>query len=276
MSNYVIYIDNDNIKFSKYEKIIYNLFSNFNRTTKIFLNENDLINLNNVIKLKYNIYMCNSPVKSKNSADISLVIECMKDLYTNKYDKFIIISNDTDFIPLCKEIRSNNKKCILCYDGNFNTYLNEIYNETYNLSHLLKIENDKITKELEKQKRKEIEKQKQIELQKKEELEKQKRKEIEKQKQIELQNQLKIKKQNEIKKIEKLTQYKKNEVYSILDIVFSNDINSISFDGIVKIFNKYKFNYGLDVDNRRIKLKKFLELYLPNIYYIKNNNIYIK
>ena len=98
MKNCILYIDYDNIKFSKYDKIIDNLFKIYKSTTKIFINECDLNNLDSIIKYKYNIFLCNSPAKSKNSNDISLTIECMKDIYSNLYDIFIIISNDTDFI----------------------------------------------------------------------------------------------------------------------------------------------------------------------------------
>jgi len=125
MKNCVVYIDHDNIKFSKYEKIISSLFGS-NTTIKIFINENELKYIDNLTKIKYNFFLCNSPVKTKNSTDIRLVIESMKDIYSNKYDKFVIISNDSDFIPLCKEIKSNNKECILCFDGLHHDYLNDI------------------------------------------------------------------------------------------------------------------------------------------------------
>ena len=298
MLNCKIYVDNDNIQFSKYDKIISELFHKYNTITKIFLSLNDLNNLNNLGHIDmstYDFHVCFSPAKSKNSADISLVIECMEEIHS--YDTFIIISNDSDFIPLCKKLRSYNKKCILCYDGHINKSCNKIYNETYDLSHLLKLENDKIQKqkelELQKQKQKEFElqkqkelelqkqKQKELELQKQKEFELRKKKEFElrKQKELELLNkskQIEINRLNEINRKVKLSQYKKNEVSAVLDIIFDNNINNISFDVVVKIFNKYKLNYVLDIENRKTKLKKFLELYLPNKYYIKNNRIYIK
>ena len=126
-----------------------------------------------------------------------------------------------------------------------------------------------------KQKELELQKQKQKEF----ELRKQKEFELRKQKEFELLNkskQIEINRLNEINRKVKLSQYKKNEVSAVLDIIFDNNINNISFDGVVKIFNKYKLNYVLDIENRKTKLKKFLELYLPNKYYIKNNRIYIK
>ena len=227
MKNCILYIDYDNIKFSKYDKIIDNLFKNYKSTTKIFINECDLNNLDSIIKYKYNIFLCNSPAKSKNSNDISLTIECMKDIYSNLYDTFIIISNDTDFIPLCKEIKSNNKTCYLCFDGNYNDYLNEIYDKTYNLSQLLKLDNDNLEK---------------------------------------------TKKNQDIKSIQIL----KNHLDTILNTEFNYDIDLVTFDRIQKILKNNNIDFRKDIHNNNIKLKKFLELYLPNKYMIKKDKIYFK
>ena len=260
MVNCVIYVDNDNIKFSKYDKIISKIFSKYNNTNiKIFLNEIDLNNLDNISKLKYNIFLCNSPARSKNSADCHIMIECMDDIYSNKYETFIIISNDTDFIPLCKRIRSDNKKCVLCYDGNFNSYLNEIYDETFDLSQLLKLENDKKQKALELQKQNELKKQQEII--KQEELEKQK----------------KEKEQKEIKRIDKLLQYKKNQLSPILEEIFNNDIDHISISQLQKKLDKNKkINYKKDIYGNSVRYKHYLILYISNKYYIKDDNIYMK
>ena len=227
MKNCILYIDYDNIKFSKYDKIINNLFKIYKSTTKIFINECDLNNLDSIIKYKYNIFLCNSPAKSKNSNDISLTIECMKDIYSNLYDIFIIISNDTDFIPLCKEIKSNNKDCYLCFDGNYNDYLNEIYDKTYNLSQLLKLDNNNLEK---------------------------------------------TKKNQDNKSIQIL----KNHLDTILNTEFNYDIDLVTFDRIQKILKNNNIDFRKDIHNNNIKLKKFLELYLPNKYMIKKDKIYLK
>ncbi len=258
MKNCVVYIDHDNIKFSKYEMIISSLFGS-NTTIKIFINENELKNIDNLTKIKYNFFLCNSPVKTKNSADIRLVIESMKDIYSNKYDKFVIISNDSDFIPLCKEIKSNNKECILCFDGLYHDYLNDIYNKTYDLSHLLKVENDKIKKELDIQKEKELT----LKIQREKEEKENKQKEI---------NRI-----NEIKKIERLSQTKKNQLSPILEEIFNDNIIHISISQFQKKLDKKKINYKKDVYGNNIKYKKYLEKYMPNIYIIKkDDNIYLK
>ena len=258
MNNCVVYIDHDNIKFSKYEKIISSLFGS-NTTIKIFINENELKYIDNITKIKYNFFLCNSPAKTKNSADIRLVIESMKDIYSNKYDKFVIISNDSDFIPLCKEIKSNNKECILCFDGLHHDYLNDIYNKIYDLSHLLKVENDKIQKQLEIQKEKELKLKIQKDKEEKEEKE-------EKEKKI-----------NEIKKIEKLSQKKKSQISPILEEIFNNNIIHISINQFQKMLDKKNINYKKDVYGNNIRYKKYLETYMPNIYIIKkDDNIYLK
>ena len=111
--NTVIYIDNDNIKFNKYEKLLMKMFKDHNTIYKIFINELDLSNLDSKYKLKHNIFLCTSPAKSKNSSDIRIVIECMDDIHSNNYTKFIIISNDTDFIPLCKRIHKDKGQLFL-------------------------------------------------------------------------------------------------------------------------------------------------------------------
>lgn len=257
MKNYVVYIDHDNIKFSKYEMIISSLFGS-NTTIKIFINENELKNIDNLTKIKYNFFLCNSPAKTKNSADIRLVIESMKDIYSNKYDKFVIISNDSDFIPLCKEIKSNNKECILCFDGLHHDYLNDIYNKTYDLSHLLKLENDKIQKELDIHKEKELK----LKIQREKEEKENKQKEI---------NRI-----NEIKKIERLSQNKKNQLSPILEEIFNDNIINISISQFQKKLDKKKINYKKDVYGNNIRYKKYLETYMPNIYIIKkDDNIYL-
>tara|TARA_B100000902_G_C27284661_1_gene903718 strand:+ start:856 stop:1644 length:789 start_codon:yes stop_codon:yes gene_type:complete len=262
MKNCVVYIDYDNIKYSKYDKIMSSLFeSSYNINIKIFINENDLNNLDPIIKIKNNIFLCSPAKNKKNSIDCHIMIECMDDIYSNKYDCHIIISNDTDFIPLAKRIKSENKKCFLCYDNehNFNSYLNDIYDNTYNLSHLLKLENDKIKKELDIQKEKELT----LKIQREKEEKENKQKEI---------NRI-----NEIKKIERLSQNKKNQLSPILEEIFNDNIIHISISQFQKKLDKKKINYKKDVYGNNIKYKKYLEKYMPNIYIIKkDDNIYLK
>ena len=318
MNNCVVYIDHDNIKFSKYDKIISSLFeSSYNINIKIFINENDLNNLDPIIKIKNNIFLCSPAKNKKNSIDCHIMIECMDDIYSNKYDCHIIISNDTDFIPLAKRIKSENKKCFLCYDNehNFNSYLNDIYDNTYNLSHLLKLENDKKKyNDKDKNKNKDKKKDKNKELLDKELLDKElldkeqleliekasrkqrkelRKKEKEEKERLEKEKDLKLKIQkekeekgekekeinriNEIKKIEKLSQNKKKLLSPILEEIFNNDIDHISINQFQKKLDKKNINYKKDVYGNNIKYKKYLETYMPNIYIIKkDDNIYLK
>lgn len=46
-------------------------------------------------------------VIGKNATDIAMVIDAMKLLYTGKYDAFAIISSDSDYTPLCIELRES-------------------------------------------------------------------------------------------------------------------------------------------------------------------------
>jgi hypothetical protein len=48
---------------------------------------------------------CPKLTKTKNSTDMRLTVEVMKDLLTNEsVDVFIIASADTDYIPVMKEV----------------------------------------------------------------------------------------------------------------------------------------------------------------------------
>ena len=253
--NTVIYIDNDNIKFNKYEKILMNIFKDHNTIYKIFINESDLSNLDLRTKLKHNIFLCTSPSKYKNSTDISLLIECMDDLHSNNYKKFIIISNDTDFIPLCKRIHKSNNTCELCYDSNFHNYLDEIYDKTYDLSYYEKKRLEKLEKErLEKEK---LEKEK-LE---KERLEKEKLEKIKLEK-----NKL----EKERLEKDKYSQIIKYKLKLILDELIDLNTN-ITLDYILKILNKKSIKI-IDFNGHKLKLKKFLIMFLPKNYKISEKN----
>ena len=145
----IIYIDNDNLSFLKYESILTNIFKTNNSFFKIFINEYDFSRINEASKIKHKFIICNN--YGKNSLDISLTIECIKDLLNNKnIDTFVLVSNDSDFIPLCKEIKECGKKCILCVDRDYNQIIRDAYNNVINIGGLMKIEYKKI--ELKKQK----------------------------------------------------------------------------------------------------------------------------
>jgi uncharacterized LabA/DUF88 family protein len=57
---------------------------------------------------------CPKLTKKKNSTDMRLSVEIMKDLLTNhSIDTFIIASADSDYIPVIKEVKERGKECIL-------------------------------------------------------------------------------------------------------------------------------------------------------------------
>lgn len=66
---------------------------------------------------------CPKLTKTKNSTDMRLSVEIMKDLLTNpSVDVFIIGSADTDYIPVMKEVKERGKECIIL--TNNTTHLN--------------------------------------------------------------------------------------------------------------------------------------------------------
>lgn len=57
---------------------------------------------------------CPKLTKKKNSTDMRLSVEIMKDLLSNSsIDIFIIASADSDYIPVIKEVKERGKECIL-------------------------------------------------------------------------------------------------------------------------------------------------------------------
>ena len=105
----IVYVDNDNLQFTKYESVLTSLFVNKKSFFKIFTNEYDLSKIDESFKNKHKFIVSNN--NGKNSLDIAITIECMKDLMNNNnIHTFAIVSNDSDFIPLCKEIKEQGKR----------------------------------------------------------------------------------------------------------------------------------------------------------------------
>ncbi|MFD1030562.1 NYN domain-containing protein [Metaplanococcus flavidus] len=79
---------------------------------------------------------------TKNAGDLEMTVEGVKDLYTNKtIDVFVIISNDRDFIPLIKSIKSQNKVAIvICTKRGINKMLAEYANLVYYIEDLFTLE----------------------------------------------------------------------------------------------------------------------------------------
>lgn len=135
----IVYCDNENMPYHKYDDVLAKMLKKGVRILcyKIFGGVKEISKLDETYRLKHNYILCPKPVtRNKNSADISIAIEIMKDLYKNSaVDTFIICSNDTDFIPLCREIQMHGKNCWLATDKkDKNELLEQIYDKILDLN----------------------------------------------------------------------------------------------------------------------------------------------
>ena len=135
----IVYVDNENMPYQKYEDILEKHLLTHTKVLhyKIFAGIREIAKLDELTRLKHRFIVCARPItRDKNSADIALVIEIMKDLHRNPaINTFIICSNDSDFIPVCKEIHEAGKQCWLVIDSynNSNELLDKIYNKVIDL-----------------------------------------------------------------------------------------------------------------------------------------------
>lgn len=135
----IVYVDNENMPYQKYEDILekHLLIHTKAPYYKIFAGIREIAKLDELTRLKHRFIVCPRPItRDKNSADIALVIEIMKDLHRNPaINTFIICSNDSDFIPVCKEIHEAGKQCWLVIDSynNSNELLDKIYDKVIDL-----------------------------------------------------------------------------------------------------------------------------------------------
>lgn len=69
----------------------------------------------------YSLIPCPKLTKTKNSTDMALTVEIMRDLLTNpSIDLFIIASADSDYIPVMKEVKEKGKEVIILTQNNAN------------------------------------------------------------------------------------------------------------------------------------------------------------
>lgn len=232
----MVYIDNDNIKFTNYEYILTSFFKT--AFYKIFINEYELSIIDEPLKNKYKFIVCNN--NGKNSLDISLTIECMKDLVRNhSIHTYVIVSNDTDFIPLCKELKEYGKSCILFSDRIPNESTIDVYDKIVNIGDCKK---DRDIKE-------------------------HKLRVLEKQNDLEEERRI-----NKIKNKNSKDDTKK-QLESLLNEYFRNKSRkNISYDNIIKILNANNIDYTKEYN----KFGKFLKKYLPDDYKIGNNSLILK
>jgi hypothetical protein len=139
----IVYVDHENIPFQKYDKLLGTVLQGTKILCyKIFASTRDIAKLDEFTRLKHKYILCQRPVtRDKNSADISLVIEVMKDLYRNPaVQRFIIFSNDSDFIPVCKEVQESGKNCWLIIDSlNANENSDKIYDKVIDIGKELRL-----------------------------------------------------------------------------------------------------------------------------------------
>jgi len=138
---FIVYCDNDNIPYHKYSDMLANLISKHVKKVlswKIFSGIREAAKLDEEIRLRHKFILCpKSTSNDKNSSDITLAIEVMKDLFRNPaIQRFIICSNDSDFIPLCREIQEHGKECWLVIDSqnNKNEIIHKIYDKVLDLN----------------------------------------------------------------------------------------------------------------------------------------------
>ena len=230
----IVYVDNDNLQFTKYESVLTSLFVNKKSFFKIFTNEYDLSKIDESFKNRHKFIVSNN--NGKNSLDIAITIECMKDLMNNNnIHTFAIVSNDSDFIPLCKEIKEQGKNCYLYVDREHNQNIKDAYDQVINIGDFKKKEHQL----REKEKQKELEKRNKLKNQ---------------------QEKINIEKREKINQEKREGEIKKNKIKNILDNYFlTNTDVSITFDTIVKLFNRGKIKYNG-------KLGQFLEEHLSTDY----------
>ena len=230
----IVYVDNDNLQFTKYESVLTSLFVNKKSFFKIFTNEYDLSKIDESFKNRHKFIVSNN--NGKNSLDIAITIECMKDLMNNNnIHTFAIVSNDSDFIPLCKEIKEQGKECHLYVDREHNQNIKDAYDQVINIGDFKKKEHQL----REKEKQKELEKRNKLKNQ---------------------QEKINQEKREKINQEKREGEIKKNKIKNILDNYFlTNTDVSITFDNIVKLFYRDKIKY-------KGKLGQFLEEHLSTDY----------
>jgi uncharacterized protein (TIGR00288 family) len=64
------------------------------------------------------IHVLKSAEKGKNACDIRLTVDAIELLFTTPIDTFVIVSSDSDFIPLINKLRSSGKKVFGAGDKN--------------------------------------------------------------------------------------------------------------------------------------------------------------
>ncbi|KAL9645464.1 hypothetical protein ABK040_002660 [Willaertia magna] len=117
MKKAALYIDLDNypVRPNEYSKILDLIETNYNfelTSKKIFGEIQQMDKIPKEIQYTHNLIVCPKVSQRKNSTDITLTIEVIRDLERKKgLDVFIIGSSDSDYVPVVKAIREEGKEC---------------------------------------------------------------------------------------------------------------------------------------------------------------------
>lgn len=113
----ILYLDLDNFPASvPYEKALEEFYSNDLRilAKKAFGDMEQLSKLPLEKQQSHILIPCPKLTKTKNSTDMRLGCEIIKDLLTNQHvDTFVIASADSDYVPIIKEVKERGKECVL-------------------------------------------------------------------------------------------------------------------------------------------------------------------
>jgi uncharacterized LabA/DUF88 family protein len=113
----ILYLDLDNFPASvPYEKALEEFYSNDLRilAKKAFGDMDQLSKLPLEKQQSHILIPCPKLTKTKNSTDMRLGCEIIKDLLTNQHvDVFVIASADSDYVPIIKEVKERGKECVL-------------------------------------------------------------------------------------------------------------------------------------------------------------------
>lgn len=113
----ILYLDLDNFPASvPYEKALEEFYSNDLRilAKKAFGDMEQLSKLPLDKQQSHILIPCPKLTKTKNSTDMRLGCEIIKDLLTNPHvDVFVIASADSDYVPVIKEVKERGKECVL-------------------------------------------------------------------------------------------------------------------------------------------------------------------
>lgn len=128
----VLFIDAENISF-KYAKDIFNIASSYGELIikRIYADwtSKEVGGWKNQIAEHSIIAMQNFKLNNKNSSDMYLMAEALSIFYEKDVEIFIIVSSDSDYIPLVQKLRENKKQVIGIGENKTNKFYINAFNE---------------------------------------------------------------------------------------------------------------------------------------------------